>query len=79
MVDIGRDRINAKIREHSLQHVPAILVVGRKEAEARTVALRRLGDETQAVLSLDEAVARLAAEATPPDLRKLNVSEREMA
>jgi len=79
VVDIGRDRINAKIREHSLQHVPAILVVGRKEAEARTVALRRLGEETQVVLGLDEAVARLAAEATPPDLRKLNVSAREMA
>ncbi len=79
VVDIGRDRINAKIREHSLQHVPAILVVGRKEAEARTVALRRLGEETQVVLGLDEAIARLAAEATPPDLRKLNVSAREMA
>ncbi len=79
VVDIGRDRINAKIREHSLQHVPAILVVGRKEAEARTVALRRLGEETQVVLGLDEAVARLAAEATPPDLHKLNVSAREMA
>ncbi len=70
--DLGRDRINAKVRLHSLQHVPAILVVGRKEAEARTVALRRLGEEAQAVLSLDDAVARLAAEAMPPDLRKLN-------
>jgi threonyl-tRNA synthetase len=69
-VDLGRDKINAKIREHSLQHVPVIAVVGRKEAESRTVALRRLGGEAQEVLSLDEAVARLAAEATPPDRRR---------
>jgi threonyl-tRNA synthetase len=67
-IDLGRDKINAKIREHSLQHVPIIAVVGRKEAESRTVALRRLGGEAQEVLSLDEAVARLGREATPPDL-----------
>ena len=55
--------------DHSVAHVPLILVVGRQEAEARTVALRRLGGQAQEVLSLDEAVARIAAEATPPDLR----------
>ncbi len=71
VVDTGREKINAKIREHSLQHIPAILVVGRKEAEGRTVALRRLGGEVQEVLALDDAVARLAAEATPPDLRQV--------
>jgi threonyl-tRNA synthetase len=68
-LDLGREKINAKIRTHSLAHVPVILVVGRKEAEARSVALRRLGGEAQEVLPLDEAVARLAAEAAPPDLR----------
>jgi threonyl-tRNA synthetase len=68
-LDLGREKITAKIREHSLAHVPVILVVGRKEAEARTVALRRLGGETQEVLGLEAAVARLVAEATPPDLR----------
>jgi threonyl-tRNA synthetase len=68
-VDLGREKITAKIREHSLAHVPVILVVGRKEVEARTVALRRLGGEAQEVLGLEAAVARLAAEATPPDLR----------
>jgi threonyl-tRNA synthetase len=68
-LDLGRDKINAKVREHSLQHVPVIAVVGRKEAEGRTVALRRLGGEQQEVLPLAEAVARLAAEAVPPDLR----------
>ena len=69
-LDLGRDKINAKVREHSLQHVPVIAVVGRKEAESRTVALRRLGGEQQEVLPLAEAVARLAAEAVPPDLRR---------
>ncbi len=68
-VDTRNEKINAKVREHSLAHVPAILVVGRREAEQRTVALRRLGGEAQEVLGLEDAVARLAAEATPPDLR----------
>ena len=67
--DLRNEKINAKVREHSLQRVPVIAVVGRKEAEARSVALRRLGGDAQEMLSLDEAVARLAAEATPPDLR----------
>jgi threonyl-tRNA synthetase len=57
------------VREHSLQHVPVLAVVGRKEAENGTVALRRLGSQAQEVLPLAEAVARLAREATPPDLR----------
>ena len=69
VTDLGREKINAKIREHSVRHVPLILVVGRKEAEQQTVALRRLGGEAQEVLPLAEAVQRLAAEATPPDLR----------
>ena len=66
--DVRNEKINAKVREHSVQHVPVIIVVGRREAEQRTVALRRLGGEAQEVLALDDAVARLAAEATPPDL-----------
>ena len=66
--DVRNEKINAKVREHSVQHVPVILVVGRREAEARTVALRRLGGEAQEVLPLGEAAQRLAAEATPPDL-----------
>jgi threonyl-tRNA synthetase len=67
-VDLSNQKINAKVRDHSLQRVPAIAVVGRREAEERTVALRRLGGEAQEVLPLAEAVARLATEATPPDL-----------
>ncbi|MDE2005174.1 MAG: threonine--tRNA ligase [Rhodospirillales bacterium] len=67
-LDTSNQKINAKIRTHSLAHVPVLAVVGRKEAEARTVALRRLGGAAQEVLALDAAVAALAREATPPDL-----------
>ena len=68
-VDGTNQKINAKVREHSLAHVPVIAVVGRKEAEQGTIALRRLGGDAQEVLPLADAVSRLAAEATPPDLR----------
>ncbi len=68
--DTANEKINAKIRTHSLGRVPVILVVGRKEAEARTVAMRRLGGADQEVLGLDAAVAALALEATAPDLRR---------
>ncbi len=68
--DLSAEKINAKIRAHSLAHVPVILVVGRQEAEGRTVALRRLGGREQEVLPLDEAVSRLAGEALPPDLAR---------
>ena len=68
-LDLSNQKINAKVREHSLAHVPVLAVVGRREAENRTVALRRLGVEAQEVLPLDQAVARLAAEATAPDLQ----------
>jgi threonyl-tRNA synthetase len=66
--DVSNQKINAKIRDHSLHHVPNILVVGRKEAEERTVAIRRLGGAAQQILPLVEAVALLKAEAAPPDL-----------
>jgi threonyl-tRNA synthetase len=66
--DLTNQKINAKVREHSLAHVPVLAVVGRKEAEGGTVALRRLGSQAQEILSLEEAVVRLASEATPPDL-----------
>ena len=69
-LDVTNQKINAKVRDHSIQHVPVIAVVGRKEADMRTVALRRLGGEAQETLPLAEAVARLAAEATPPDLAR---------
>ncbi len=68
--DVRNEKINAKVREHSLAHVPLLLVVGRREAEQRTVALRRLGGGAQEVLPIDEAVARTVAEAMAPDLRQ---------
>jgi threonyl-tRNA synthetase len=68
--DLRNEKINYKVREHSLAKVPLLLVVGKREAEEGTVAVRRLGsDEHQQVMSLDEAVATFAAEAVPPDLR----------
>jgi threonyl-tRNA synthetase len=70
--DLTNQKINAKVREHSLAHVPVLAVVGRKEAENRTVALRRLGSQAQEVIPLDEAIVRLASEATPPDLRLID-------
>jgi threonyl-tRNA synthetase len=67
--DVRNEKINYKVREHSLAKVPYLLVVGRREAEEGTVALRPLGaDAKQEVLALDEAIARLKGEATPPDL-----------
>src|SRR4249919_1887382 len=67
--DLRNEKINYKVREHSLAKVPLLLVVGKREAEEGTVAVRRLGsDEHQKVISLDEAVTLMAAEAIPPDL-----------
>ena len=67
--DLRNEKINLKIRELSLAKTPVIAVVGRKEAEEGKVALRRLGGETQTVLTLEEAARMLADDATPPDLR----------
>ena len=67
--DFRNEKINYKVREHSLAHVPYLVVVGRREAEEGTVALRPLGGGEQRVMALADAVALLAAEAVPPDLR----------
>ncbi len=68
--DLRNEKINYKIREHSLAKVPNLLVVGKREAEEGKVALRVLGsDQPQLILTLEEAIARLKEEATPPDLR----------
>ena len=68
-IDLRNEKINYKVREHSLAKVPVLAVVGRREADTGAVALRRLGQERQQVMSLDEAVRALAADATPPDLK----------
>jgi threonyl-tRNA synthetase len=65
-LDLRNEKINYKVREHSLAKVPVLLVVGKKEAADNTVAIRRLGGEKQEVLALDEAVTRLRAEAAVP-------------
>ncbi|WP_448659419.1 threonine--tRNA ligase [Sphingomonas sp. CJ99] len=67
--DLRNEKINYKVREHSLAKVPNLVVVGKREAEERTVALRVLGGEGQRVMPLDDLVALLKSEATPPDLR----------
>jgi threonyl-tRNA synthetase len=67
--DLRNEKINYKVREHSLAKVPLLLVVGKREAEEGTVALRRLGSEDrQVAMSLDEALQMIASEAVPPDL-----------
>ena len=68
--DLRNEKINYKVREHSLAKVPVLLVVGKKEAAERKVSIRRLGGEGQQVTGLDEALAALRDEATPPDLRR---------
>jgi threonyl-tRNA synthetase len=68
--DVRNEKINYKVREHSLAKVPALLVVGRKEATERLVSIRRLGSEGQQVMPLDAALKALADEATPPDLKR---------
>ena len=67
--DLRNEKINLKVREHSLQKAPYMLVVGRREAEEGTVALRNLKGGEQQVMPLAEAVALIKADATPPDLR----------
>jgi threonyl-tRNA synthetase len=66
--DTRNEKINYKVREHSLAKVPQLLVVGKREAEEGTVAVRTLGAEHQKVMSLADAIALLRSEGTPPDL-----------
>jgi threonyl-tRNA synthetase len=70
--DLRNEKINYKVREHSLAKVPVLLVVGKKEAAERTVSIRRLGKEGQQVIALDKALAMLADEAVPPDVRRVS-------
>jgi threonyl-tRNA synthetase len=67
-IDVRNEKINYKVREHSHAKVPALLVVGRREADEGTVSVRRLGSKDQETLALDEAVARLKEEAVMPGL-----------
>ena len=72
--DLRNEKINYKVREHSLAKVPALLVIGKKEASERTVSIRRLGSEGQQVMPLDAALNALAAEAVPPDVKRAHTA-----
>jgi threonyl-tRNA synthetase len=73
-LDLRNEKINLKVREHSLAKVPVLLVVGRKEAETRAVSMRRLGSEKQTVTPLHAALAALADEAVPPDVKRMRAA-----
>ncbi|MDL2407319.1 threonine--tRNA ligase [Rhizobium calliandrae] len=77
--DFRNEKINYKIREHSVTKVPVIIVCGKKEAEERSVNIRRLGSQAQTAMSLDEAIASLALEATPPDILRKREAKRAKA
>ena len=66
--DTRNEKINYKVREHSLGKVPVILAIGAREVEERTVSVRRLGENKTSVAGLDDIVTELSASATPPDL-----------
>ncbi len=70
-IDLRNEKINYKVREHSLAKIPALLVVGKKEAESHSVSIRRLGSDGQKVMTTAEAIAALVDEATPPDVRRM--------
>ncbi len=69
-IDLRNEKINYKVREHSVMKVPYIAVIGRKEAEERTLALRQFGTKNQQVVSLENAVAQLSSEASAPDIAR---------
>ena len=68
--DLRNEKINYKVREHSLAKVPVLLVVGKKEAAERSVSIRRFGSDKQQSMSLDDALKMLTEEAVPPDLKR---------
>jgi threonyl-tRNA synthetase len=75
-VDLRNEKINYKVREHSLAKIPVMLVVGKREAEEKTVSIRRLGSQAQETMPLAEAIRMVAAEAVPPDQRAQKAQAR---
>ena len=69
-LDLRNEKVGYKVREHSLAKTPVMLVVGKKEAEERTVSIRRLGSQAQTGMGLVEALAAFKDEATPPDIKR---------
>ncbi len=74
-LDLRNEKINYKVREHSLAKIPALLVVGKKEAETGSVSIRRLGSEGQTVMSVNQALAALVEEAIPPDIKRARAAD----
>ncbi|HET7681608.1 MAG TPA: threonine--tRNA ligase, partial [Xanthobacteraceae bacterium] len=74
-IDLRNEKINYKVREHSLAKVPVMLVVGKKESAERLVSIRRLGREGQKVMPLDDALKMLVDEATPPDVKRMKLAQ----
>ena len=70
-LDLRNEKINYKVREHSLAKVPVLFVAGKREAEEKTISIRRLGSQAQESMPLTEAIRSIAAEAVPPDLIKV--------
>jgi threonyl-tRNA synthetase len=77
--DLRNEKITYKVREHSLSKVPVLLVVGKREAEMRTVSVRRLGSQQSTAVPLDAILVELAAEARPPDLRRAQAATAAQA
>ncbi|MCL8385698.1 threonine--tRNA ligase [Xanthobacter aminoxidans] len=75
-LDLRNEKINLKVREHSLSKVPVLLVAGKKEAAERTLSIRRLGSNAQTSGSLDEVIAALVDEAVPPDLKRKTLAAK---
>jgi threonyl-tRNA synthetase len=74
-IDLRNEKINYKVREHSLAKIPVLLVVGKKESAERLVSIRRLGSEAQKVVPLDDALKMLVDEATPPDIKRMKMAQ----
>ena len=77
--DLRNEKINLKVREHSLQKVPVLLIAGRREAEEGTVSIRRLGSPKQEIVPIAEAIKLLTDDAVPPDIRRAQAALKEAA
>ncbi|MEM8878093.1 MAG: threonine--tRNA ligase [Pseudomonadota bacterium] len=73
-IDLRNEKISYKVREHSLAKVPVLLIVGKNEAEEKTVSIRKLGSREQTTMTLSEAITWLAGEAVSPDVKQLAMS-----
>ena len=73
-IDLRNEKINYKVREHSVAKVPVILVAGKREMEEGTLNVRRLGSQAQQSMKLEDVVKMLVEEATPPDVKRERIA-----